>query len=98
MREVLISEIVLGKVSELRDYLLDELKLSREAAEKRTERIDRFLMHLGNLADYPLCRFKKWRAMGYHCAVFEKDWVFAYEIFEDGIIVRDMSNTAVLHE
>ena len=67
---MLISEVVLGKVSELRDYLLDELKLSREAAEKRTERIDRFLMHLGNLADYPLCRFKKWRAMAFLSTLF----------------------------
>lgn len=98
MREVLISDTVLDKISELRLYLLTELKLSREAALKRTDRIDAFLRSLGNAADYPLCRFRKWCTLGYHCAVFEKDWVFAYELFEDGIIVRDMSHTAILDE
>ena len=34
----------------------------------------------------------------YHCAVFEKDWVFAYEVFDEGVIVRDMANTALLAE
>ena len=36
--------------------------------------------------------------LGYHCAVFEKDWVFAYEVFDEGVIVRDMANTALLAE
>jgi hypothetical protein len=30
--------------------------------------------------------------------VFEKDWVFAYEIFDGGVIVRDMSHVAILIE
>jgi len=98
MREVIISDTVLGKISSLRDYLLDELKLSREAAKARTYRIDEFLLSLGNQADYAFCRFKKWRALGYRCAVFEKTWVFAYEIFDSGVIVRDMSHTALLGE
>lgn len=98
MREVLIAEKVLDKISDLRIYLLDELKLSREAALKRTERMDSFLRGLGNAADYPLCRFRKWCSLGYRCAVFEKDWVFAYELFDEGVIVRDMSHTALLKE
>jgi hypothetical protein len=57
-----------------------------------------YVRALGNVADYSLCRFKKWRVSGYNCAVFEKDWVFAYEVFEDGVIVRDMSHTSVLTE
>ena len=98
MRKVVISDNVLGKLANLRIYLIDELKLSREAAKLRTYRIDDFLLALGNPADYPMCRFKKWRELGYRCAVFEKNWVFAYEVFDDGIIVRDMSHTATLVE
>ena len=77
-------------------YLLDELKLSKEAAKARTYRIDDFLLALGNPADYTLCRFKKWQILGYRCAVFEKTWVFAYETFDNGVIVRDMSHVALL--
>ena len=98
MREVVISALVMDKVADLRAYLTDKLKLSREATHKRIDRIDAFLLSLANEANYPLCRFKKWRASGYRCAVFEKDWIFAYEIFEDGVIVRDMSHTSLLAE
>lgn len=98
MREVLIADTVLNRISELRIYLVEELKLSREAALNRTERMDDFLRSLGNAADYPLCRFRKWCTLGYRCAVFEKDWVFAYESFDEGVIVRDMSHTALLKE
>ena len=93
MRKVAISETILDKVSELRAFLTDELKLSREAAHSRTARIDAFLVSLAGAANYPLCRFKKWHRLGYRCAVFEKDWVFAYEVFDDGIIIRDMCHT-----
>lgn len=98
MREVLIADTVLEKISELKSYLLEELKLSREAALNRTDRMDAFLRSLGNNADYPLCRFRNWCSLGYHCAIFEKDWVFAYELFDEGVIVRDMSHTAILKE
>ena len=98
MREVVISAPVMDKVADLRAYLTNKLKLSREATHKRIDRIDAFLLSLANEANYPLCRFKKWRASGYRCAVFEKDWIFAYEIFEDGVIVRDMSHTSLLAE
>ena len=56
------------------------------------------LKSLAGAADYPLCRFKKWHRLGYRCAVFEKNWVFAYEVFDDGIIIRDMCHTAILKE
>ena len=98
MRKVAISEAVLEKIADLRAYLTDELKLSREAAHSRTDRIDAFLKSLAGAADYPLCRFKKWHRLGYRCAVFEKNWVFAYEVFADGIIIRDMCHTAILKE
>lgn len=55
-----------------------------------------FIRALSAEADYPLCRFRKWRKLGYRCAVFEGSWVFAYEVFDEGVIVRDMSHTSLL--
>jgi len=98
MRTVVISDTVQEKIANLRKYLLNELKLSREAAHARTNRMDVFLLSLGYPVDYPLCRFRRWQALGYRCAVFERSWIFAYEVFQDGIIVRDMSHTAILAE
>ena len=98
MREVVVSEPVMAKVADLRAYLTDELKLSREATHKRIDQIDVFISSLAAEADYPLCRFKKWKTLGYRCAVFEKKWIFAYEVFGDGIIVRDMSHASLLAE
>jgi hypothetical protein len=97
MREVHISGWVLHKISELEFYLQKEMDFSKEAARKRSDRMRIFLQSLSNpIADYALCRFKKWRELGYRCAIFEKAWVFAYEIFDGGVIVRDMSHTATL--
>ena len=98
MRKVLLSNLVTSKISDLRVYLVSDLKLSREAAHHRIDRIDIFLHSLANFVDYPTCRFKKWRKLNLRCAVFEKDWVFAYERFDDGIIIRDMSHTSLLKE
>ena len=98
MREVRISDSVRGKIADLETYLVDDLKLSEEAALRRSGRMREFVRTLCNNVDYPLCRFKKWCVLGYRCAVFEKDWIFAYEVFEDGVIVRDMSHTSLLAE
>ena len=97
MRNVIISDIVNQKIDELEYYLIDELKLSEEAAMKRSWRMRIFVASLSNPADYALCRFKRWRVLGYRCAVFE-GWVFAYEIFDGGVIVRDMAHGASLTE
>ena len=96
MREVRISSIVRSKITELESYLINDLKLSETAALSRSNRMRDFVRSLSNNVDYPLCRFYKWRKLGYRCAILEKDWVFAYEIFEHGIIVRDMSHTSIL--
>ena len=98
MRKVFLSRNVSDKIVELKLYLAVELKLSEDAAMSRTERIRTFLKSLSGPADYPLCRFKRWRTLGYRCVVFEKTWMFAYEIVSDGIIIRDMSHTAQLAE
>lgn len=98
MREVRISDGVREKIADLESYLTDELKMSEEAALRRSGRMREFVRSLRAHADYPLCRFKRWRVLGYRCAVFENDWVFAYEVFEGGIIVRDMSHTSLLAE
>jgi len=97
MRKVSISEVVYDKLDELADYMVDEFKLSEEAAMRRIDRLMSFLATLSNPADFALCRFKRWRSLGYRCAVFER-WVFAYEVFENGIIIRDMVYSAMLTE
>ena len=98
MRDVIISNQVRLKISELNLYLTQEFKLSWVAAEARIQRMKVFVESFRNEVDYPLCRFIKWRKLGYHCAVFEKSWVFAYELVPEGVIVRDMAHTAVLAE
>lgn len=98
MRKVYISGLVWDKISMLESYLVEELKLSEEAALRRSRRMREFIRSLRNLVDYPLCRFKRWQKLGYRCAVFEKDWVFAYEIIGNGVIVRDIVHASLLKE
>lgn len=83
MREVVISQAVQDKIDDLELFLKDQLKLSKEAAKRRCARMDELFESLGSAVDFPLCRFKKWQILGYRCVPFEKDWIFAYEVFED---------------
>jgi hypothetical protein len=96
MRKVNVSKAVWLRLDELTDYMIDNLKLSEEAAMRRIDRFNSFISALGNPVNHPLCRFKRWQTLGYRCAVFERSWIFAYEVFDDGIIVRDMAHTATL--
>ena len=98
MREVIIPRALWRKIENIRDYLIYELKLSETAAETRIDRMENFIASLSNPADYALCRFKRWRMLGYRCAVFEKSWIFAYEVFDDGVVIRDIIHTATISE
>ena len=98
MRKVRISDVVWDKLDELTDYMTDEFKLPEDAAMRRIDRLLDFLSSLSAPIDYALCRFKRWRAQGYRCVVFE-GWVFAYEVFDDGgVIVQDIAHGATLIE
>jgi hypothetical protein len=81
VRNVVVSDVVQRKLAELIDYLKTELKFSDKAVTEYRGRFMTFIGLFGANVDYPLCRFKKWRKLGYRCAVFEKDWVLAYENF-----------------
>ncbi len=97
MRKVLISGSVKSKITELNLFLTQEYRMSQSAANVRMERMLRFVNSLSAPVSHAPCRFRKWREAGYHCAPFE-GWVFAYEVFPDGIIIRDMSHGKLLDD
>lgn len=55
MREVVISDTVQGKIGELEMFLKEGLKMSKEAAFKRCNRMDDFFESLGTI----LCAVSK---------------------------------------
>ena len=98
MRAVYISEKVWNRMNELEVYLTVELKLSRDLAFRKTFMMREFIHSLGGPILYAKCRFREWAALGYRCAIFEKSWIFAYEVFDEVIIVRDMKHGSALKE
>ena len=98
MSNIFVADTVWAKIANLENYLIYELQLSETAALQRTNRMRLFMKNISLIVRYPICRFKQWCELGYRCAVFEKSWVFAYEEFDNGIIVRDMSHTALLKD
>ena len=98
MREVIVSPTVLGKLSDLVSYLRDDIKLSEEAAQAYRGQFVQFIMTCSAEINPPLGLFKRWCKLGYRCAVFEKHWVLAYQILDEGIIIQDMCHTAILKE
>ncbi|MDR2912980.1 MAG: hypothetical protein LBV38_06830 [Alistipes sp.] len=95
MRNVILAAAVMGRLDELEAFLRDELKLSKEAAARRMDRVGERLHSLSTPANYALCRFRPWRELGYRCISIE-GWVFAYEGLEEGVVVRDMSHGKLL--
>ena len=98
MFNIFVADTVWAKIDDLENYLIDELQLSETAALQRTNRMRLFLKNISRIVRHPICRFKQWGELGYRCVVFEKSWVFAYEEFSEGIIVRDMSHAALLKD
>lgn len=97
-RSIIVSALVVDKLTELVVYLKDDLRLSEAAALAYRDRFLAYIRSFGAEVEHPLCRFKKWCALGYHCAVFERNWVLAYEVTEEGVVVQDMSHTSLLQE
>ena len=97
-RNIIVSALVVDKLGELVAYLKNDLCLSEEATLAYRDRFLAYIQSFGVEVDHPLCRFRKWCALGYRCAVFEKHWVLAYERTEQGVIVQDMSHTKLLQE
>ena len=98
IRAVIISDVVWDKMEDLFFYLTEELKLSEEAAFRKTAKMRLFVHSFSAPVNHAKCRSKIWCELGYRCAVFEKAWVFAYEVFDEGVIVRDMMHGALLKE
>jgi hypothetical protein len=95
MRKVILDTAVRGRLDDLESYLRDELKLSKEAAARRMDRIGARLDSLSAPGDSALCRFRRWRELGYRCLSFE-GWVFAYQIVPEGVVIRDMIHGKLL--
>ncbi len=96
MRNVIISAPVTQKMTLLAYYLTDEQKLSAYAVIKYMDRMNTFLSSLSAPVNHPKCRFEEWIMLEYRCAIFEKEWIFVYEEFDDGVLIRDLRHTKTM--
>lgn len=59
-----------------------------DTAYKFISRMEKFTEPLCAFPDkYPICRNKKFAKHGYHCAVFEKSYIFLYKVVGRQLIV-----------
>ena len=89
MKPVEIADNVLERLNELFNYVVNEYKMP-ETAHNYIEEINEFLKELGGCFALVKCRRKKWKEKGYHCAIFNHRWIFAYKIYDDRVIIHDM--------
>jgi len=97
MKPVEISDNVLKRLDELFDHIVNEYK-APDTAHNYIEEINDFLRKLGGCFALAKCRHKKWREKGYHCAVFNHRWIFAYQIYDDRVIIHDIEFAANVAE
>ena len=93
MKPVEIDSNVLERIDELFNFIINEFK-APDTAHCYIENIHQFLQKLGGNFSLVKCRRKKWREKGFHCAVFNHCWVFAYKIYDDRVIIHDMEYAA----
>ena len=93
MKPVEISDKVLERLDDLFNYIVNEHK-APVTAHTYIEEINGFLQELGGCFKLAKCRQIKWRKKGYHCAVFNHRWIFAYKIYDDRVIIHDMEYAA----
>jgi hypothetical protein len=89
MKRVEVASNVMERLDELFNYIVNEYK-APDTACNYIEEINEFLQKLGSRIALAKCRRKKWREKGYRCAVFKYCWIFAYQIYDDRVIVHDM--------
>jgi len=93
MKPVEIDDNVMVRINELFIHIVNEFK-APATAHSYIEEINEFLQQLGSCFALAKCRRKKWRKKGYRCAVFDHRWVFAYQIYDDRVIIHDMEYAA----
>ena len=93
MKPVEIATNVLERLDDLFNYIVNEYK-APETAHNYIEKVNDFLQKLGGCFVLAKCRRKKWYVKGYHCAIFDHRWVFAYQIYDDRVIIHDMDYAA----
>lgn len=68
-----------------------------ETAHKYNKKMYEFGNSLGTFAlKYALCRHPVYAKRNYHCAVFDKNWVFIYRIENKKVVIYNVIHTALL--
>ena len=93
MKSVEVSGVVVSRINDLFSYIVNEYK-APETAHRRVTEIHKFLQSLGRCFLLAKCRRIRWNKLGYRCAVFDHAWVFAYQVYDDRIIIHDMEHVS----
>ena len=87
---VVFSSKAKATIKSLVDYLSNEIKMP-ETGLKFSYKMEDFANSLiVHHFAYPICNNEKFRKKSWHCATFNKKWVFAYQIKQDKIVIDEI--------
>jgi len=89
MKPVEVADNVIKRMDELFNHIVDEYQMPC-TAHNYIDEMNEFLRKLGGCFTLAECRRKIWYEKGYRCAVFNHCWIFAYQIYDDRVIIHDM--------
>ena len=82
----------------LADYISDEIKMPLTAS-RYADKMGAFGLLLGvNPFAWPVCSSSLYKSKNYHCAVFDKKWVFVYSITNNRVIIQDVIHGKLIKE
>ncbi len=88
-RKVVFRPKTISKIRDIAIYI--EGKGYPITAEKFIQHLFDFGESLGDFPDkYPVCRKKAWAKRNLRCAVFRKNYVFIYKLFNDELVILNV--------
>ena len=88
--QVLFSKKAYKSILSLEKYLTEEIQMQLTAF-RYSNKMETFGKSIAkNPLGYKVCVRPKWNLKNYHCATFDKKWIFVYEIRQDKIIFREL--------
>lgn len=95
---VFLTPFALQKLKSVVKFIADEIKMP-ETGKKYGKKMRAFVNDIGkNPYTWPFCHGKDLAAKGLRCAVLDKKWVFAYEISDRRVIVKDIIYGSLIKE
>lgn len=95
--KVVVKPAAILAIDKIVSYISTEIEMP-ETGLKYGERLIAFAFSLGEYwKAYKTCNYKPWSIRNLQCAVFDKQFVFAFKVIDKHVVIYDIKHGKFLH-